>query len=244
MDLVSNSKSNEAKRRGRRRHPSQLESLVSVDCCDRALVLRAQSGEHGAFNALVCRYRHRVMKLSMRYTRNRADAEDAVQNTFLKAYWGLQQFRGDAAFYSWLHRIAVNCATTVLSLRARDARVFRSATRNDDDVNKTSVALTELDTPEELALTDQIRDAVNAAIEALCEEQRTAIVLRELQGLSYSQVASAMSCPVGTVRSRVFRAREAIDSQLRSVFDGGLGRARQNPSPHSCHEVHVNARVT
>jgi len=169
------------------------------------------------------------MKLSMRYTRNRADAEDAVQNTFVKAYWGLKHFRGDAAFYSWLHRIAVNCAKTVLSLRARDARVFRSATRNDDDVNKTSVALTELDTPEDLALTDQIRDAVNAAIEALCEEQRTAIVLRELQGLSYSQVASAMSCPVGTVRSRVFRAREAIDSQLRPVFDGGLGRARQNP---------------
>jgi RNA polymerase sigma-70 factor (ECF subfamily) len=169
------------------------------------------------------------MKLSMRYTRNRADAEDAVQNTFVKAYWGLKHFRGDAAFYSWLHRIAINCAKTVLSLRARDARVFRSATRNDDDVNKTSVALTELDTPEDLALTDQIRDAVNAAIEALCEEQRTAIVLRELQGLSYSQVASAMSCPVGTVRSRVFRAREAIDSQLRPVFDGGLGRARQNP---------------
>ena len=217
---------------------------MSVDCCDRALVLRAQSGEHGAFNALVRRYRHRVMKLSMRYTRNRADAEDAVQNTFLKAYWGLQQFRGDAAFYSWLHRIAVNCAKTVLSLRARDARAFRSATRNDDDVNETSVALTELDTPEELALTDQICDAVNAAIEALCEEQRTAIVLRELQGLSYSQVASAMSCPVGTVRSRVFRAREAIDSQLRPVFDGGLGRARQNSSPHSHHEAHVNARTT
>ena len=102
---------------------------------------------------------------------------------------------------------------------------------------KTSVALTELDTPEELALTDEICDAVNTAIEALCDEQRTAIALREFQGLSYSQVASAMSCPVGTVRSRVFRAREAIDSQLRQVFDGGLGRARQNPSRHSYHEA-------
>ena len=97
---------------------------MSVDCCDRALVLRAQSGEHGAFNALVRRYRHRVMKLSMRYTRNRADAEDAVQNTFLKAYWGLQQFRGDAAFYSWLHRIAVNSRKDrSVAARARCARI-------------------------------------------------------------------------------------------------------------------------
>ena len=203
---------------------------MEVKSCDRILVLRAQSGEHRAFNALVRRYRHRVMKLSMRYTRNRADAEDAVQNTFLKAYWGLQHFRGDAAFYSWLYRIAVNSAKTVLSLRARDAGIFRSDARHDDELNDTSVALKELDTPEELALTDEICDSVNAAIEALCEEQRTAIVLREFQGLSYSQVASAMSCPVGTVRSRVFRAREAIDSQLRRVFDDGLGRAGQNPS--------------
>src|ERR1022692_3031206 len=175
MHLVSDLKSNEANRGGRRRRSSQLESLMSVDCCYRTLVLRAQSGEHGAFNALVRRYRDRLMKLSMRYTRNRADAEDAVQNTFLKAYRALQQFRGDAAFYSWLHRIAVNSAKTVLSLRARYARVFMSPTRNDDDVNETSVALTELDTPEELALTDQICNAVNTAIEALCEEQRTAI---------------------------------------------------------------------
>src|ERR1035438_2548391 len=116
MDLVSNSKSNEAKRRGRRRHPSQLESLVSVDCCDRALVLRAQSGEHGAFNALVCRYRHRVMKLSMRYTRNRADAEDAVQNTFLKAYWGLQQFRGGAGLFFFLLSSSLHFLHTTFSL--------------------------------------------------------------------------------------------------------------------------------
>jgi RNA polymerase sigma-70 factor, ECF subfamily len=197
------------------------------------LVLRAQSGEHGAFNALVRKYRHRVMKLSMRYTRNRADAEDAVQDTFIKAYWGLQNFRGESAFYSWLHRIAVNSAKTALSLRSREASVFVSNTRNDDDTSDTSLALQDRDTPEELALTDEICSAVDASIEALCEEQRTAIVLRELQGLSYSQVASAMSCPVGTVRSRVFRAREAIDNQLRQVFDDGLGRARNNGSARS-----------
>jgi RNA polymerase sigma-70 factor (ECF subfamily) len=204
---------------------------MSVDCCDLSLVLRAQSGERGAFNALVRKYRHRVMKLSMRYTRNRADAEDAVQNTFLKAYWGLQHFRGDAAFYSWLHRIAINSAKTVLSRRARDASIFTSDTCNDDDLNGTSVGKNELDTPEKLALTDEICKAINAAIEGLCEEQRTAVVLREFQGFSYSQVASAMSCPVGTVRSRVYRAREAIDNQVRHVFDDGLGRATRNGSP-------------
>lgn len=196
---------------------------MKVECCDRNLVQRAQSGERSAFNALVRKYWHSVMKLSMRYTRNRADAEDAVQETFIKAYGGLQQFRGDAAFASWLHRIAVNSAKTVLSLRARDASMFRSDTLNSGEM-ETSVTLHELDTPEQLALTDEIRDAVNAAIESLGEEQRKAILLREIQGLSYSQVASTMLCPVGTVRSRVFRAREELDNQLRHVYEGGLGR--------------------
>jgi RNA polymerase sigma-70 factor (ECF subfamily) len=197
---------------------------MSVECCDLNLVLRAQSGEHGAFNALVRKYRHRLMKLSMRYTRNHADAEDAVQNTFLKAYWGLRHFRGDAAFYSWLHRIAINSAKTVLSLRARDASIFTSDIRHDDERNGASVARKELDTPEKLALTEEICDAVNTAIAGLCAEQRIAVILRDFEGFSYSQVASAMSCPVGTVRSRVYRAREAIDNQVRHVFDDGLGR--------------------
>ena len=202
---------------------------MSVDCCDRSLVLRAQSGEQNAFDALVRKYRRRVLKLSLRYIHNRADAEDAVQNTFLKAYWALQHFRGDAAFYSWLHRIAVNSAKTVLSTRTREASIFRSHARNDDPMDESEAAPTDLDTPEELALTEEIGEAVSAAIEALCEEQRTAVVLRELQGCSYSEVAYAMSCPVGTVRSRVFRAREAIDHRLRRVFDDGLGRAS---APH------------
>jgi RNA polymerase sigma-70 factor (ECF subfamily) len=129
---------------------------MDVKSSDWLLVLRAQSGEHSAFNALVRKYRHRVMKLAMRYTRNRADAEDAVQNTFIKAYWGLQNFRGDAAFYSWLHRIAVNSAKTVLALRARNARVFVSNHWNAGDTNDTSAVLKDLDTPEELALTEEI----------------------------------------------------------------------------------------
>src|SRR6202051_720272 len=129
---------------------------MDVNSWDRTLVLPAQSGEHGAFNALVGKYRQRVMKLSMRYTRNRADAEDALQNTFIKAFGGLHNFRGESAFYSWLHRIAVNSAKTVLSLRARNASIFVSNNRNADDTSETSSALLDLDTPEELALTDEI----------------------------------------------------------------------------------------
>jgi RNA polymerase sigma-70 factor (ECF subfamily) len=235
MDQTSVVGPNNSKRRGRKLRPRDQELIMNVESSDRILVLRAQSGERGAFNTLVRRYRHRVMNLSMRYTRNRADAEDAVQNTFIKAYWGLHHFRGDAAFYSWLYRIAVNSAKTVLSLRARDASVFFSSTAGDREFIQTSIAQTELDTPEELALTEEICDLVNAAIESLSEEQRTAIVLREFEGLSYSQVASAMACPVGTVRSRVFRARETIDNQLRDIFDDGLGRVRHNAQSRSCH---------
>lgn len=199
------------------------------DSCDRNLVLRTQSGDRRAFNLLVRKYRHRVLKLAMRYTRNHADAEDAVQDIFMRAYGGLRHFRGDSAFYSWLHRIAVNSAKTALALRARNARAFAPSAEIGDESGAASLQLKDVDTPEELALTDEICGAVNAAIGALCEEQRTAIVLREIDGLSYEQVASAMSCPVGTVRSRVFRAREAIDHRLRRVFDPGLGRRARIP---------------
>jgi RNA polymerase sigma-70 factor (ECF subfamily) len=194
------------------------------------LVRRAQSGEHGAFNELVGKYRKRVMTLSMRYTGNQADAEDAVQNTFLRAYRALGRFRGDSAFYSWLHRIAINSAKSVRSLRARDERVFQPIIATADETPEPGSVSKEWDTPEGLALTDEICRAVNQAIESLCEDQRTAIMLRELHGLSYIDVASSMRCPIGTVRSRVFRAREAIDIQLRQVFANGLGRAKANGS--------------
>jgi RNA polymerase sigma-70 factor (ECF subfamily) len=232
MHLNSALQSNELQRRGRQPRPAEL--LTSGNCCDRALVLRAQSGERGAFNALVCKYRQRILHLSMRYTKNLADAEDAVQNTFLKAYCGLQNFRGDAAFYSWLHRIAINSAKTLISLRGREAILFSSETCCNDGTNGNVGMAADLDTPEELALTEEICGAVNTAIGALGEEQRKTIVLREFEGLSYSQVASAMSCPVGTVRSRVFRAREAIDSRLQHIFDDGLGRARRAATSRSC----------
>jgi RNA polymerase sigma-70 factor, ECF subfamily len=189
-------------------------------------VKRAQSGEHGAFNELVGKYRQRIMTISMRYTGNQADAEDAVQNTFLKAYRALGRFRGDSAFYSWLHRIAINSAKTVRLLRVRDESVFNPILGSANETHGPALVLKEWDTPEGLALTDEICRAVNRAIESLSDEQRTAIVLRELHGLSYFDVASSMCCPIGTVRSRVFRAREAIDIQLRRVFADGLGRAK------------------
>ncbi len=200
---------------------------MNAEAIDRHLVLRVQSGERNAFDALVRKYRQRVLKLAMRYVRNRADAEDAVQEAFLKAYGGLRNFRGDAAFYSWLHRIAINSAKTVLSTRARHAEWTGGGGEYFDGGDERPPVACDLDTPEELALTEEISGAVNSAVDALCEEQRTAIMLRELQGLSYAQVARVMRCPVGTVRSRVFRAREAIDRELREVFDDGLGRARR-----------------
>jgi RNA polymerase sigma-70 factor (ECF subfamily) len=210
-----------------RRQSPELDFVMSVDSNDRSLVLRAQSGERSAFSALVHKYRHRVMKLSMRYARNRADAEDEAQNTFLRAHAGLLHFRGDTAFYAWRHRVAVNSAKTVLSLRTHEAAVSKSDTRNDDSLCEPSVLPKEMDTPEDLALTDEICDAVNAAIEGLSEGQRTSVVLREFQCQSYSQVATVMTCPVGTVRSRMFLVREPIDLQFRHVVDDGLGRARR-----------------
>jgi RNA polymerase sigma-70 factor, ECF subfamily len=213
--------------------PSDLDTAMNVKSQDRVLVVRAQAGEHSAFDDLVRKYRHRVLKLSMRYMRNRADAEDAVQETFMRAYWGLQYFRGDSAFYSWLYSIAVNSAKTALLLRARHSRVFVPASGKADEMNENYAQAKEIASPEELASTEEVCCVVNDAIEALVDEQRTAVILREFQGLSYEQVASAMSCPVGTVRSRIFRAREAIDAQLRQVFDYGRGRARHDVSSRS-----------
>ena len=191
---------------------------------DLSLVRCAQSGEAWAFDRLVLKYRPRIVELAMRYTRNPADAEDATQESFIKAYRGLRHFRGDSAFYTWLYRIASNCARNVLKARRRDFlknaidfAEFRDATRHPE-------RLRDLATPEELALTADVRGTVNAALDGLSEEHRTVITLREIDGLSYQEIASAMSVPVGTVRSRVFRARDFIDRKLRRVHDGGLGR--------------------
>jgi RNA polymerase sigma-70 factor (ECF subfamily) len=198
---------------------------MSADVSDLSLVRRVQSGDKGAFDALVRKYQHKLVKLVMRYVRNPAEAEDIAQEAFIKAYRALPQFRGDSAFYTWLYRIAINTAKNAVVSRDRSPIEY-NIDRNDatEESYDMQGRMKDSETPEGLVLTDEIRTTVNAAIEALPEDLRTAIVLRELDGLSYEEIAAAMDCPVGTVRSRIFRAREAIDRRLREVFEGGLGR--------------------
>jgi len=196
---------------------------MSTEQSDLSLVQLAQRGDAGAFDALVRRYQHKVVKLVLRYVRDPAEAEDIAQEAFIKAYRALPRFRGDSAFYTWLYRIAINTAKNVLASRGRSP-IRYEVDRADDDDYDVVANLKDAATPEALALTEEIRSTVTAAIDALPEDLRTAIQLRELEGLSYEEIAAAMECPVGTVRSRIFRAREAIDARLRDVFDGGLGR--------------------
>ena len=197
---------------------------MSADESDLSLVRRAQGGDKGAFDALVRKYQHKLVKLVMRYVRNPAEAEDIAQEAFIKAYRALPQFRGDSAFYTWLYRIAINTAKNAVVSRDRSPIEY-NIDRNDatEESYDMQGRMKDSETPEGLVLTDEIRRTVNAAIEALPEDLKTAIVLRELDGLSYEEISAAMDCPVGTVRSRIFRAREAIDRRLREVFEGGLG---------------------
>jgi RNA polymerase sigma-70 factor (ECF subfamily) len=196
---------------------------MRAEAGDIALVRRVQKGDKAAFDALVLKYQHKVLKLVQRYVRNPAEAEDIAQEAFIKAYRALPAFRGDSAFYTWLYRIAINTAKNSL-VASRRRPVSYDLDLQDGAQVQAHARLSDGETPEALALTDEIRRTVNEAIEALPDDLRLAIVLRELEGLSYEDIARTMECPVGTVRSRIFRAREAIDRSLREVFDGGLGR--------------------
>ena len=185
---------------------------------DQLLVERVKRGEKRAFDALVVKYQSRIVNLVSRFVRNPADALDVTQEAFLKAYRALPNFRGDSAFYTWLYRIAVNTAKNYLAVQSRRPAEGDAGT-GDIEQNEGDAALTEHDTPEHLLLTDEIRATVVAAIEGLPEDLRTAIMLRELEGLSYEEIAVVMECPIGTVRSRIFRAREAIDKELKPLLD-------------------------
>ena len=191
------------------------------------LVKRVQRGDKSAFDLLVRKYQHKVVKLVLRYVRNPAEAEDIAQEAFIKAYRALPQFRGDSAFYTWMYRIAINTAKNSLASRDRSPIAYDLDLTDPEESHSVQTKLQDPDTPEGMALTEEIRGIVNSAIEGLPEELKTAIVLRELDGLSYEEIAAAMECPVGTVRSRIFRAREAIDKRLREVFEGGLGRTEE-----------------
>ena len=201
---------------------------MGADASDLSLVRRVQRGDKGAFDALVLKYQHKLVKLVMRYVRNPAEAEDIAQEAFIKAYRALPQFRGDSAFYTWLYRIAINTAKNAVVSRDRSPIGYDlDRHSNSDESYDMQSRMKDSETPEALVLTDEIRTTVNAAIDSLPEDLRTAIVLRELEDLSYEEIAATMDCPVGTVRSRIFRAREAIDRRLREVFEGGLGRAEE-----------------
>lgn len=201
---------------------------MTPDTGDLGLVQRVQKGDKSAFDLLVSKYQHKVVKLVSRYLRNPADAEDVAQEAFIKAYRALPQFRGESAFYTWLYRIAINTAKNALVSRGRNPVDFDLDLQGVEESNSMQARLADPETPESLLQTEEIRATVNRAIEALPEDLRTAIVLRELEGLSYEDIAAAMGCPVGTVRSRIYRAREAIDRKLSDVFDGGLGRAEES----------------
>jgi RNA polymerase sigma-70 factor (ECF subfamily) len=185
---------------------------------DQQLVERVQKGDKTAFDLLVRKYQHRVLKLVSRFVHDAAEAEDVAQEAFLKAYRALPAFRGDSAFYTWLYRIAINTAkNTLVSNRRRP--VDFDLDLQDPEQHDRQARLKDADTPEGVLLTDEIRGVVEHALEQLPEDLRTAIVLRELEGLSYEEIAEAMDCPVGTVRSRIFRAREAIDKKLKPLLD-------------------------
>jgi len=196
---------------------------MRAEAGDIALVRRVQKGDKAAFDALVLKYQHKVLKLVQRYVRNPSEAEDIAQEAFIKAYRALPAFRGESAFYTWLYRIAINTAKNAL-VASRRRPISYDLDLQDSSQLQAQARLADAETPEALALTDEIRRTVNESIEALPDDLRLAIVLRELEGLSYEEIAKTMECPVGTVRSRIFRAREAIDRSLREVFDGGLGR--------------------
>ena len=191
---------------------------MSDNDSDRELVERVQRGEQRAFDLLMLKYQHRIAKLIARYVQDPTEVLDVAQEAFLKAYRALPRFRGDSAFYTWMYRIAINTAKNHLAAQARrprDSGVDVSDAEQFDGVAE----LKESATPEGLALTEEIQQTVAAAIEALPEDLRVAISLRELEGFSYEDIAQAMECPIGTVRSRIFRAREAINARLEPLLD-------------------------
>ena len=200
---------------------------MSADSSDLGLVQRVQGGDRAAFDLLVLKYQHKVVKLVQRYVRDPSDAEDVAQDAFIKAYKALPRFRGDSAFYTWLYRIAINTAKNALASRKRSPVSLERENDHGEESQDVVSRLRDPETPEHLLLTDEIRETVNGAMAELPEDLRTAIVLREIDGLSYEEIAAAMDCPVGTVRSRIFRAREAIDRKLRPIFAAGLGRTEE-----------------
>lgn len=186
---------------------------------DQALVQRVQAGDQQAFGLLVAKYQRRLMRLVMRLVRDPAEAEDVTQEAFIKAYRALPNFRGDSAFYTWLYRIGVNAAKNWLVANGRRTSVATNVDSDEAEGYDSGDMLRDSDTPEQILMSRQIAETVNAAMDRLPEDMRIAISLREIDGLSYEEIANAVDCPIGTVRSRIFRAREAIAEDLKPLLD-------------------------
>jgi RNA polymerase sigma-70 factor (ECF subfamily) len=186
---------------------------------DRQLVTRAQQGDKRAFNLLVEKYQRKLARLLSRFIRDPAEVEDVTQEAFIKAYRALPAFRGDSAFYTWLYRIGINTAKNYLMAMGRRAPTSTEVEAEDAEGYEEGEQLRDINTPESVLLSNEIAETVNSTIEQLPEELRRAIQMREIEGMSYEDIAQAMDCPIGTVRSRIFRAREAIAERLRPLLD-------------------------
>ncbi len=188
---------------------------------DLVLVERVQSGDREVFSLLVSKYQRRLLRLVMRFVRDSAEAEDVTQEAFIKAYRALSGFRGESAFYTWLYRIGVNTAKTWLITHGRRVPTVSDLAGDKDETEgaEDGGLLRDDNTPDRVLMSRQIGETVNLAMDALPDDLRTAISLREIDGLTYEEIAQVMDCPIGTVRSRIFRAREAIASQLRPLLD-------------------------
>ncbi|MCC7486876.1 MAG: RNA polymerase sigma factor RpoE [Burkholderiales bacterium] len=186
---------------------------------DQQLVERAQGGDKRAFELLVSKYQRKLARLLSRFIRDATEVEDVTQEAFIKAYRALPTFRGDSAFYTWLYRIGINTAKNYLVSMGRRAPTSTEVASEDAEGYEDGEQLRDLNTPENELMSRQVADTVNQTLETLPQELRSAITLREIEGLSYEDIASIMNCPIGTVRSRIFRAREAIAAKLRPMLD-------------------------
>jgi len=191
---------------------------VSERDIDRQLVERAQRGDKRAFELLVEKYQRKLGRLLSRFIRDPSEVEDVMQEAFIKAYRALPAFRGDSAFYTWLYRIGINTAKNYLAALRRRAPTSTEIDAEEAEGYDDGERLRDLNTPENMLLSKEVADAVNASMEELPQELRTAIQLREMEGMSYEDIARIMNCPIGTVRSRIFRAREAIAERLRPLI--------------------------